>query len=191
MTETIILLTISYALVSVISIFVLFKSNAPIFLRLILTASVTILIFLTYDGIQNLRGLPSDNGLPQKFYLHWAKVEEPNKITGEPGAVFLWLNPVDDNNFQIELPRSYMLQYTDELADMVKRAQKSISDGVSVAGEIEPTKDESNSERIKSALEDEDVDSKQLYLGQKYISFDFGRLSFGVAPAPLTPKKTN
>ena len=190
MTETILTLTIAYALIAVIATLMALRSSLPLILRGGLTIAVMVLMFLTYRGIAELRGLPSDTAPPDKFRLYWAQIDEPDKLTGKPGSIFLWIRELDEDNFAIGLPRAHKLPYSEELAQTVIGAMQQIRAGEDVAGEVESEDDErETSEELISEVNSDDPDESGTRVGEKFIDFDFGSLSFDIAPAPRTPDK--
>ena len=190
MTHTILTLTIAYALLAVIAMLLLFNSRIHWILRGGLTLAFVTLMFLTYRGIGELRGLPSDDALPAKFRLYWAQIEEPDKLTGAPGSVFLWVRELDQDNFEQGLPRAYKLPYSEELASLVIAAQQQIQDGEDISGEVDAeAEEEETTEELAMEVSSEAPENSGTRVGERFVDFDFGSLSFGQAPPPVTPDK--
>ncbi len=190
MTQTIITLTVAYALVAAIAVLMIFNSRAPGVLRGGLTICVVVLMFLTYRGIGDIRGLPSDDAPPDRFRLYWAQIEEPDKLTGAPGSVFLWIRALDQDNYVIGLPRAHKLPYSEELANLVNNAMQQIRSGEDVAGEVDAEEeDESTSDELAAEANSDSNEGTGTRIGERFIDFDFGSLSFDTAPAPITPDK--
>lgn len=191
MTQTILTLTIAYALVAGIALLLLFQTRLPLVFRGAITVLVVALLFLTYRGIGELRGLPSDTAPPERFRLYWAQVDEPDKLTGEPGAIFLWIRELDEEYYPVGLPRAHKLPYTPELAELVFEAQREITKGEEVAGEVtDETEDDETADELASEASEESQ-STTARIGQRVVDFDFGALEFNQAPAPITPDKDN
>ena len=190
MTQTILTLAIAYALLAAIAMLLVFSSRIHGILRGGLTIAVVALMFLTYRGIGELRGLPSNDALPDKFRLYWAQIEEPDKLTGAPGSVFLWIRELDEDNYELGLPRAHKLPYSDELASLVIAALQRIQDGEDISGEVDAEEEEEEtSEELAMEASTEATENSGTRVGERFIDFDFGSLSFDQAPAPVTPDK--
>ena len=46
-------------------------------------------------SINGLLGWPTTDSPPQEFEVHWMLVEEPNKKTGDPGAIYMWASDIN------------------------------------------------------------------------------------------------
>ena len=190
MTQTILTLTIAYGLLAAIAMLLLFNSRIPGILRGGLTVAVVVLMFLTYRGIGDLRGLPSDDMLPDKFRLYWAKIEEPDKLSGAPGSVFLWIRELDDDNYELGLPRAHKLPYSEELASLVIGAMQQIQAGEDISGEVDAeAEEEETSEELALEVTSDSVETSGTRVGERFIDFDFGSLSFDQTAPPVTPDK--
>lgn len=190
MTFVIIALASSFAVLIALLVIAVMASRLPIILRGLLTIMAITLMFVTYWGVSEIRGLPSDTALPAQFRMHWARILEPNKISGENGSIFLWVEALDEDNYPSGLPRAYQLPYTPELADAVEQALAAISDGEEVAGQIEEGAAEiSTAEQLAIELDGEQNSQNNTALGERVIAIDFGDIRFGAVPAPITPEK--
>ncbi|MBV7407722.1 hypothetical protein [Maritimibacter sp. DP1N21-5] len=192
MTQTILTLTVAYALVAVIVVLVVLNSRFPLVLKAGLTVAIAALMFLTYQGIGRLRGLPSDTAPPERFRLYWAQIEEPDKLTGDPGAIFLWLGELDEDYYPVGQPRAHRLPYSDELAALVLEAQGKVAKGEDISGEVaEEEGEEDPAEDIADDATEETEQGNNARIGTRVVNFDFGGLRFDQTPAPVTPDKDN
>lgn len=91
----------------------------------------------SYAGIVSLIGWPSQSRLPEHFQFHASRIVEPDKLTGDRGAIYLWVERLDENNVPEGRPRAFELPYSDELADQVGGAQKKRDEGIDVSGTVE------------------------------------------------------
>ena len=82
-----------------------------------------------FFATRSLLGWPGTSALPRRFQLLWTRVVEPDPKLGDPGAVFLWIEELDDNNVPSGTPRSYRLKYTPPLADRSNKAKDEIMSG--------------------------------------------------------------
>lgn len=129
------------------------------------------------------------------FKLHWARVVEPNVLMKEKGHIFLWIEELDEKNYPSGLPRAYALAYDPELVKEVEVAMGKIQDGEEVAGtitdevtaEAEGDTAESLAEQIKEGARPAGPNSGSV--GERFFDFDASMLTFGEAPAPVTPEK--
>jgi hypothetical protein len=190
MTGTILSLAVAYAFLAVVAALMVLNTRLPLVLRGGVAIAVVTLIFVTYRGIGELRGLPSDIAPPERFRLYWAQIDEPDKLTGAPGSIFLWIRELDPDYFPIGLPRAHQLPYSDELAELVIGAMQQIEAGEDVAGEVEvEDEDEETAEELIAEANQEANESSGTRIGQRFIDVDFGSLRFDLAPAPVTPRK--
>lgn len=82
-----------------------------------------------FFATRSLLGWPGSSALPHRFQLLWTRVVEPDPKLGDPGAVFLWVEELDDNNVPSGTPRSYRLKFTPPLADQSNKARDEIMSG--------------------------------------------------------------
>lgn len=192
MTMVVIGLSVAYAAVALLLALIVLSTRIPLLVRILSTVSVVALVFVSYWGIAEIRGLPSDSYPPALFRMHWARVVEPNTLTGETGSIFLWLEELDEQNYPSGLPRAYRLPFSRELADAVEAALAAIAGGDEVAGQIEEDVAElDTSERLALEIESDDEGNNNSILGERVVAVDFGDISFVPLPAPETPEKTN
>ena len=194
MTFTILSLTAAYALVAAFLLLILISARVNLALKALATIATAALIPWTYHSIGDLRGLPTDSEPPAHFKLHWAQVVEPNPLMKEKGHVFMWLEELDAKNFPSGMPRAYALAYDPELVKKVEVAMGKIKVGETVAGTIsdKPTEDKSDTaavlaEKVKAGAKPAGPNSGSV--GERYFEFDPAMLTFGEAPAPITPDK--
>lgn len=194
MTVTILLLSGAYGVVAALLLLILLAARVPLPLKALATLAVAALIPWTYHAIGELRGLPTDSKPPARFKLHWARVVEPNVLMKEKGHVFLWLEELDDQNFPSGLPRAYALAYDPELVKEVEVAMGKIQKGEEVAGTISETPLEEigdTAEELTKELAEgaRPTGPSSGAVGERYFEFDPSMLTFGEAPAPVTPEK--
>jgi len=136
-----------------------------------------------------LLGWPTDTELPGHFQVLWAQVEEPDKFTGEDGAIYMWLDELDEYNIPSGVPRAHQLPYTDRLAEAVLEVTDQIQEGMDVAGTAEMFDEKELVD--KEALEDvEDGDDRS---GGRFdvdvFPDDHQVIQFEEMPAPILPDK--
>jgi hypothetical protein len=196
-TFTILSLTAAYALVAALLAYVLLLARLHWFFKALATVATVVLIPLTFNGIGELRGLPSDGPVPVSFRMLWAQVTEPNPLQKEKGNVFLWLQTLDAGNFPTGQPRAYQLPYSDDLKVKVSEAMGKIAQGEQVQGTIDAKK-----ALPKATAEDlaQDIKAGKINangkpgaggaaVGERILQFEPGMLTFTEEAAPVTPNK--
>jgi hypothetical protein len=194
MTFTILSLTAAYALVASLLAYLLLLSRLHWVFKTLASLSVVALIPLTFFGVGELRGLPSDGDIPDSFRMLWAQVTEPNPLQGEDGRVFLWLQRLDQDNFPVGQPRAYQLPYSDELKIKVNEAMGRISQGEDIQGTVDAKKalPEATSEALALEIEAELGEARpggSSAVGERIMNFEPSMLTFGTEAAPVTPGK--
>jgi hypothetical protein len=194
MTYTILTLTAAYALVASLLAYLLLLSRLHWVFKGLATLSVVALIPLTFFGVGELRGLPSDGDLPSSFRMLWAQVIEPNPLQGEKGHVFLWLQRLDPDNYPLGQPRAYQLPYSDDLKIKVNEAMGKIAEGEEIQGKVDAKKalPEATSEALAQEIEaglKEARPGGSSTVGERIMTFEPSMLTFAPAAAPITPGK--
>ncbi|MGB1160156.1 MAG: hypothetical protein ACPG40_02990 [Alphaproteobacteria bacterium] len=194
MTYVIIALTASYALVVALIVFMLLYTRIHWVLKILATLATVAAIPLTYWGVGELRGLPSDGAIPSSFRMLWAQMIEPNALQGEKGQVFLWLQTLDAENYPVGPPRAYQLPYSEDLVIKVNEALAMISQGEQIQGTVDSTDETPEVTAEELALEiDAEMGEMQpgggTSVGERITNFDPSMLTFGTAAAPITPAK--
>lgn len=128
------MLSVAYALVGALLLVVLVYARLPWSLKgiaVIVTSSFYIASFL---GMRGLLGWASVDRLPPNFKLLHARIVEPHSLEGDPGAIYLWVEALDDGNRPSGVPRAYRIPYSDKLADKTDKAQSEIAAGRAQGG---------------------------------------------------------
>jgi hypothetical protein len=89
---------------------------------------------VSYLSTTGLIGWPSEAHVPEHFQLHWATVVEPDKLSGLPGSIYLWIEALDESNMPAGTPRAFRLPYSRELADRIGHAKERIERGADQLG---------------------------------------------------------
>jgi hypothetical protein len=130
----IIWLSIAYALLGVILLVLCVFARIPWPVKaaaIVLTSAFYVVSFFATRG---LLGWSSTDPLPPKFKLLGARIVEPHSLVGDPGAIHLWVEALDDDNFPSGVPRAYRLPYDAHLAEKTEAAIKASADGVPQGG---------------------------------------------------------
>jgi len=91
MTYIILSLTVSYALIAAMLTFLLLHTRIHWVFKALSTMATVLAIPVTFWGVGELRGLPSDGQIPSNFRMFWAEVVEPNRVRGKKAHIYLWL----------------------------------------------------------------------------------------------------
>jgi len=83
----------------------------------------------SFFATKSLLGWPGTGQLPHRFQLLWTRVVEPDPKVSDPGAIYLWVEELDENNVPSGTPRSFKLKYSPPLADRTNKAKDEIMAG--------------------------------------------------------------
>src|SRR5262249_60781297 len=78
---------------------------------------------------QGLRGWSATDPLRPRFKLLHARLVEPHSLAGDPGAIHLWIEAIDEENRPSGVPRAYRLPYDAKLAEKAEAAVKASANG--------------------------------------------------------------
>jgi hypothetical protein len=145
-----------------------------------------------FYATKGLLGWPRGGQLPPRFQLLWTRVVEPDSKSGDRGAIYLWIEEVDDNNVPDGVPRSFRLPYSRPLADRSVKAREEIMRGrpqQGLAADIEGEEPkEAKTDLTKSGTRSDagltTVDLEQFELLQQAQ-----RVEFSPMPGPKLPPK--
>lgn len=132
----------------------------------------TAFYIVTYLSFPPLLGWPAQQRPPDNFRLIAAHVQQPDKVSGDEGAIYLWLAQIDDLSRNAP-PRAFEFPYSNNLYEKIVAANAKLNKGVPLLGEFEELDDSS-----KVQVDD---DSR---LGQESVNIQFYDL-----PDPLIPDK--
>ena len=127
--DVIIWLSIAYALLGVLLLIICIFARIPWPVKaaaIVLTSAFYVVSFFATRG---LLGWSSTDPLPPKFKLLGARIVEPHSLEGDPGAIHLWVEALDDDNFPSGVPRAYRLHYDAHLAEKTEAAIRASADG--------------------------------------------------------------
>jgi hypothetical protein len=127
--STILALSIAYAMLGVLLLTILVFARIRWPIKAGAIALTSALYVVNYYETRGLLGWSSIDALPPKFKLLGARIVEPHSVEGDPGAIHLWVEALDDNNFPSGVPRAYRLPYGAKLAEKTEAAIKASADG--------------------------------------------------------------
>jgi len=129
MTVTLIAVAAAYVVMAVLVLAVGLGSRYVWWLKagaIVLASAFFIEVFFASKG---LLGWAGAGRLPPRFQLLWTRVVEPDPKLSNPGAIYLWVEEVDENNVPSGIPRAYRLPYSVKLADRTLKARDEIMSG--------------------------------------------------------------
>ena len=136
MAEGIIGLTASFlVLVALILWLIILSKNKLWIIKSIIIISATLFSIVVLLSLKDFIGWPSKSGLPQEFQLHWAIINEPDKIKNTEGAIYMWITELDNKNKNNGLPRAYKIDYTRKNHEEIMKGLISLGDGIQQKGE--------------------------------------------------------
>ena len=146
---------------------ILSKGKFWIIKSLVITTA-TLFSIVVLISLKDFIGWPSSAKLPQEFQLHWAIINEPDKIKNTDGSIYVWVTALDKEDKKKGLPRAYQIDYTRKYHEEIIKGLISLGDGILQKGE-----------KVK-AKEDIDIDEDLSNL-QEINIYDL--------PKPLLPEK--
>lgn len=162
----------AYVLVAVLLLSINLYSNWPWQVKAGTIVVTTAFYIVSYISIPPLLGWPTRDYPPGKFRLIATHVQQPDKLTGDKGAIYIWLTRIEDLE-SADPPRAYKLPYSAALHETIINANAKLNKGMPQMGEFRKP-DNPNVAVI--------TDPSQI--GQKSLDIHFYDL-----PDPLYPDK--
>jgi hypothetical protein len=193
MTSTVLAISAAYVVIGVLLLTVALASSFAWWVKAAAIVVTSIFFVEAFFATKDLLGWPRSGQLPPRFQLLWVRVVEPDVKSGNPGAIYLWIEEVDENNVPDGVPRSYRLPYSRPLADRSAKARDEIMSGKPQQGLAE---DLAGSENQKEAKSDEQRSGARTETGLLTIDPDqfqllqqAQRVEFAPMPVPSLPPK--
>jgi len=127
--SVILTLSVAYALIGALLLVVMVYARLPWQLKAVAVVVISSFYIASFLGMRGLLGWASVDALPANFKLLQARIVEPHSLEGDPGAIYLWVEALDDGNRPSGVPRAYRIPYSDRLADATDKAQGEIAAG--------------------------------------------------------------
>ncbi len=161
---------------------------------IVVTLAGIVVLYFVFTG---LAGWASNGTMPERFSLLATRIVEPDKMTGAPGHIYLWVEEVDDRQIVVGPPRAFEVPYEVEIATDVATAQAKLEGGGKVLGEFAATgAEEANALQTAQERGSGEVDAGPTRDGQSTGSGegaetigDSGALSFSDMPPVDLPDK--
>ena len=155
MTTTLIAISAAYVVLGVLLLSVGLTSPFRWWVKaaaIVVTSAFFVEAFFATKG---LLGWPGTGRLPARFQLLWTRVVEPDPKISDPGAIYLWVEALDENNVPSGTPRSFRLRYTPPLAERSLKARDEIMAGnpqEGTASDMESDDDRANTQEHAEQL---------------------------------------
>ena len=132
--EIVLAMGLGYALLGVTLLVILVFARFDWRLKAGLIVLVSAFYFVDFRAARSLLGWASPEALPPHFKLLGARIVEPHSLAGDAGAIFLFVEEVDGDNFPSGDPRLFRLPYSAKLADRTEAAVRASADGTPQGG---------------------------------------------------------
>ena len=140
MTSTVLAVSAAYVVMGVLLLTVGLSTRFAWWVKAIAIVVASAFFIEVFFATKGLLGWPGGGQLPPKFQLLWVRVVEPDRATGNRGAIYLWVEEVDDNNVPDGVPRAFRLPFSRPLADRSSLARDEIMRGKPQQGTVEELK---------------------------------------------------
>jgi hypothetical protein len=129
MNTVVIAISVAYVVMAVVLLCMGLTSRFSWWIKGAIIVVTSAFFIESFYATRSLLGWPGTGQLPPRFQLLWTRVVEPDPKVSDPGAIFLWVEELDDNNVPSGTPRSYRLRYSAPLADRSNKAKEEIMAG--------------------------------------------------------------
>jgi hypothetical protein len=129
MNSVVLAISIAYVVMAVLLLSMGLTSRFAWWIKAVVIVVTSAFFIEAFFATKSLLGWPGAGQLPHRFQLLWTRVVEPDPKVGDPGAIYLWVEELDENNVPSGTPRSYKLRYTPPLADQSNQAKDEIMAG--------------------------------------------------------------
>jgi len=162
MRTSLLAISAAYVMVAVLLLSMGFSSRFKWWVKATAIVVTSFFFVEVFFATKSLLGWPGTGQLPPRFQLLWTRVVEPDPKISDPGAIFLWVEAVDENNVPSGVPRAYRLRYTKPLADRSMKARDEIMSGNPQEGTAEDLNgDEQQQGEIKQAQDQSNMENAQ------------------------------
>src|SRR5712671_5641626 len=193
MTSTVLAISAAYVVLAVLLLSLGLSSRLAWWVKAVAIVVTSAFFVEAFFATKDLLGWPRSGQLPSRFQLLWVRVVEPDRLSANPGAIYLWIEEVDENNVPDGVPRSYRLPYSRPLADRSAKARDEIMSGKPQQGLAD---DLASSEKQQEVKSDDERSGSRVDPGLTTVDQDqfrllqqAQRLEFSPMPVPTLPPK--
>jgi len=162
---------ISYLIIALLLISFIIYSKRSLKIKVVSCIISAVFFLVSFMSYPPLLGWATSENLPVRFRLISAHVQQPDKLSGDEGTIYLWLTKLDDLT-SVQTPRSHKLPYSNVLHEKVINANAKLDKGIAQLGEFENK-------------QDIDIIGK----GKSNIELISNQIQFYDLPDPLFPDK--
>ena len=193
MTSTVLAISAAYVVIGVLLLALGLTARLAWWVKAAAIVVTSVFFVEVFFATKDLLGWPRTGALPSRFQLLWVRVVEPDLKSANAGAIYLWIEEVDDNNVPDGVPHSYRLPYSRPLADRTAKARDEIMSGKPQQGLAD---DLAGSEKQQEAKSDDERSGSRVDPGLTTVDQDqfrllqqAQRLEFSPMPVPTLPPK--
>ena len=151
MTQVVLAISVAYVVMAVVLLCMGLTSRFAWWLKGVVIVVTSVFFVESFFATKGLLGWPGSGRLPHRFQLLWTRVVEPDRKINDPGAIYLWVEELDDNNVPSGTPRSFQLRYSAPLADKTNKARDEIMSGNPQEGTASDLESDDNRTEAKLA----------------------------------------
>ena len=129
MNTVVLAISVAYVVIAVLLLCMGLTSRFAWWLKGVVIVVTSVFFIESFFATKSLLGWPGTGQLLHRFQLLWTRVVEPDPKISDPGAIYLWVEELDENNVPSGTPRSFKLVYTQPLADRSNKAKDEIMAG--------------------------------------------------------------
>jgi hypothetical protein len=193
MTSTMLAISAAYVVIGVLLLTIGLTSRFAWWVKAAAIVVTSVFFVEVFFATKGLLGWPRAGQLPPRFQLLWARVVEPDLKTGDRGAIYLWIEEVDDNNVPDGVPRSYRIPYSRPLADRSIKAREEIMRGRPQQGSAEDISGteakDAKDDQARTGTRSESAGLTTVDLEQFQLLQQAQRVEFSPMRAPTLPPK--
>ena len=129
LSHIILALALGYALIGGLLLAVLVFARIPWPIKATAIAMTSAFYIVVFFSVRGLMGWGAIDPLPPYFKLLGARIVEPHSLAGDDGAIYLWVEELDADNYPSGAPRAFRLPYSVKIAEKAEVAIKASADG--------------------------------------------------------------
>ena len=111
MNTVVLAISVAYVVIAVLLLCMGLTSRFAWWLNGVVIVVTSVFFIESFFATNGLLGWPGTGQLPHRFQLLWTRVVEPDRKLNDPGAIYLWVEELEENNVPSGTPRSFRLRY--------------------------------------------------------------------------------
>jgi hypothetical protein len=153
MNTVVLAISIAYVVMAVLLLSMGLTSRFAWWIKGVVIVVTSVFFIESFFATKSLLGWPGTGQLPHRFQLLWTRVVEPDPKISDPGAIYLWVEELDENNVPSGTPRSYQLKYSPPLADRTNKAKDEIMAGNPQEGTASDMESDDSAKQMDAKLD--------------------------------------